>query len=65
MLDLGITKVCSVGPPATKLVGTDGINLGEKLQVSQYTIYKISSRIRFTITCTITGAFMQVNNQEL
>lgn len=41
MLDLGITKVCSVGPPATKLVGTDGINLGEKLQVykSSFTIH--------------------------
>ena len=45
MLDLGIAKVCSIGPPTPELVGADGINLGIKLQIHKIFSLELSYKI--------------------
>lgn len=45
VLDLGIAKVCSIGPPTPELVGADGINLGIKLQIHNKFSLELSYKI--------------------
>ena len=44
VLDLGIAKVCSIGPPTPELVRADGINLGIKLQIQKKNLFNCHTK---------------------